>query len=284
MGLDAHGYNFLKYCVNNSAMGNVATIGRQGIHLSNDALKSLGISNGDKGDRYIEQLLIGRFGATRVDSFDISDYENATFLHDFNNKISQDHAQKYDWILDLGTTEHIFNLPQAFENYRSMLSIGGRIVHVLPANNFNGHGFWQFSAELFFSLYNSSNGFGEVRIFFADLNKENIWYRAPRPHSGERTVFWSETETYILVFARKSANVSHPFYLQQSDYLSDWSQGLSSVDRIDILSSRLTSNFIKDALRNIPGLNLLIRRIGFLRRRSTMSLRNFSDKLKLEKN
>ena len=36
---------------------------------------------------------------------------------------------------------------------------GGTIIHSLPSNNNCGHGFWQFSPELFFSLYNEKNGF-----------------------------------------------------------------------------------------------------------------------------
>ena len=39
-----------------------------------------------------------------------------------------------------------------------LTKIGGMIIHALPANNFCGHGFWQFSPELFYELYSPENG------------------------------------------------------------------------------------------------------------------------------
>ena len=43
-------------------------------------------------------------------------------------------------------------------------------------NNNCGHGFWQFSPELF-KIYNKKNGFDNTEIFIIDLFDKNNWYQ-----------------------------------------------------------------------------------------------------------
>jgi len=65
--------------------------------------------------------------------------------------------------------EHVFNASQGLKNVTRLCAPGGQIIHSLPANNFCNHGFWQFSPELFFSLYSDKNGYSETEIFLADV-------------------------------------------------------------------------------------------------------------------
>jgi 2-polyprenyl-3-methyl-5-hydroxy-6-metoxy-1,4-benzoquinol methylase len=55
---------------------------------------------------------------------------------------------KYDTVIDSGTLEHIFKAPEALEYCLLLCKPGGQILHMLPSNNWCGHGFWQFSPEL----------------------------------------------------------------------------------------------------------------------------------------
>ena len=50
-----------------------------------------------------------------VESIDNSVYENASIIHNMNIQ-TPTNATKYNYIFDGGTIEHIFNIPQAFEN------------------------------------------------------------------------------------------------------------------------------------------------------------------------
>lgn len=58
--------------------------------------------------RYAEKLL-KYLGATVAESFDFSDFEQASFVHDFNAPISSEHKNKYTLVIDGGSLEHIFN-------------------------------------------------------------------------------------------------------------------------------------------------------------------------------
>ena len=65
----------------------------------------------------------------------------------------------YDAVLDFGCLEHVFDFPVAWRNCVALCRVGGHLFHSLPANNLAGHGFYQFSPELFFNLYQAKNGF-----------------------------------------------------------------------------------------------------------------------------
>ena len=72
---------------------------------------------------------------------------------DLNQKVTDKNLyNKYDVILDIGNTEHIFDINTVLNNYNIMLKMKGYIIHMLPSNNYVDHGYYQFSPKLFFSL------------------------------------------------------------------------------------------------------------------------------------
>jgi hypothetical protein len=83
MGIDVHALNFIRYAEKQQPLGSVATIGRQGLHISKAKLRSIFPSARNYGP-YCEELLIDLLGATKVESFDNSDYEQATHIADMN--------------------------------------------------------------------------------------------------------------------------------------------------------------------------------------------------------
>lgn len=112
-----------------------------------------------------DTALFQSLGFDYVDSMDYSDYEGCTIVHDLNNDVSDSMYDKYDFIFDGGTSEHIFNLPKVLENYHKMLKAGGKIIHVLPSTNYTDHGFYMFSPTLFHDYY-TANKWKIVDSFF----------------------------------------------------------------------------------------------------------------------
>ncbi len=174
LGISVHPFNFLRYAHRSGAFGATATLGRQGLHVKNDVvLATFGGPPDYSHEGYCEDLLLRFFGATRVDSIDYSEYESASFVHDMNRPLPATLEGQFDTVIDSGTIEHVFNAPQAFDNVSRMCGPGAQILHVLPANNFCGHGFWQFSPALFFALYSKANGYAGTEVFIADLADAN---------------------------------------------------------------------------------------------------------------
>ncbi|MGH6810896.1 MAG: hypothetical protein ACREDM_00650 [Methylocella sp.] len=230
MGIDIHVLNFLKFARRKQAFGRVATIGRQQITVPIDKLKSaLNLKGYLNYGPYCEELLIGHFAATVVESFDNSDYEHATHIADMNKPLAV--QNRYDTVLDGGCIEHIYNIPQALRNVSEICSAGGQILHVSPTNNFCGHGFWQVSPELFFTLYSEANGYRETEVFLADLANEQFWYQVREPREGERANVTSSTPMYALVRTRRTKVFSHDD-VQQSDYVFAWKCNQKSSPKI----------------------------------------------------
>ncbi len=155
MGIDLHAYNFIEI--------DLAT-----------SIEQTG---------YCEPVLLA-LNAERVESLNFSDYEDATFIADLNRPLSI--GTKFGTLIDTGSLEHVFDVATAFRNTISLCKKGGRILHFLPVNNLNGHGFWQFSSDLLYSIYSALNGFAETEVYYASSLDPSCWYRMPNAKPGKR--------------------------------------------------------------------------------------------------
>lgn len=242
MGLDRHGIGFIRYASTKQGLGDVATIGRQGLAITPSELQRVlgkpDAPHGEWGEPMLESL-----GASLVESFDNSDFEGATHLIDLNK--DNDLPRQYDTIIDCGTTEHIFNAPKALRTYTELCKIGGQIIHVLPSNNFNNHGFWQISPELFFSLYTEANGYGETEVFLCDMGERDFWYQVTPPSNGEWSDATSPRAMQVMCRTRKVRDVAEPV-VQQASYASSWEEPHAAKYK---MSSRQR---LKDAIEGTP--------------------------------
>jgi hypothetical protein len=240
MGIDVPALQLISWASSKShGLGVAATIGRQSVNVPANVLRKLVNLPADyQYPQYCEELLIGALGAERVDSFDYSDFEGCTYIADMNQPLSP--PCQYDTIIDSGTLEHIYNVPQALRNLSSLCAVGGQILHCLPAVNFCGHGFWQFSPELFFSLYSAKNGYSETQVFVTDLEDETAWYEVLPPSSGYRATVWSDTPLYVLCRTVRQGDFSHE-NVQQSDYVFAWNlrPGEKLPDGVSVTPSKL---------------------------------------------
>ena len=214
----------------------VATIGRYRLSATMDYVEQFLRERGradlaeklsaEPGDGYCEPLLKIAFGAGVVQSIDASSYENADIIHDMNTPI--DRPERYSMVLDFGTLEHVFNVPVAFDNLAKLASPNAHILHMLPSNNFVGHGFYQFSPELFFQIYSPERGFSGTRVFGAPGGTPETWYEVKSPRELKKRVdITSRDQLNILVMTQKTGDpvplVQKP--VQQSDYVEIWDQG-----------------------------------------------------------
>jgi hypothetical protein len=163
-------------------------------------------------------------GAAEVRSFDASDYESATDIVDLNDPILERYKGRFTAVIDGGALEHVFNFPVAIRSSMEMVEAGGHMLAITPANNFSGHGFYQFSPELFFRIFSEPNGFRLERMMIFEDRPGADWFDVIDPvAAGERVMFVNATPTYLLVIARRVAVVpvlaAPP---QQSDYVVAW--------------------------------------------------------------
>src|SRR5207253_3919084 len=117
--------------------------------------------------------------------------------------------KKYDYIYDGGTIEYIFNLPQVLDNIINLLKPGGIFCSVTCNNNFSGHGFYQFSPELFFASFAPKYGMEIIELYLAKVGSDyNDWIRIEKKdfysHNGRIEFKFGDGEmVYILTIAKK---------------------------------------------------------------------------------
>ena len=69
-------------------------------------------------------------------SLDVSDYEGAQVLFDLNDdELPAGLRCAFNLVVNGGTLEHVFNVPNALTSISRMLRVGGAVLHVLPVNN-----------------------------------------------------------------------------------------------------------------------------------------------------
>lgn len=280
MGLDANGTKFLLYARDRGvSFAETAMVGRQNLLVSPEVLNANLARFGVKADSvklladgggYAEPFL-KVLGAEEIVSFDASDYEGASVVHDFNKPVPDEYKGRFTAVIDGGTLEHVFNFPVAIKNCMEMVRVGGHFLSITPANNHLGHGFYQFSPELLYRIFTPKNGFEMVQmmIFEETLNCE--WYEVADPDAvKERVILVNDEPSMLLIIAEKTSEAdifSTP--PQQSDYSAMWNSG-GAGPAADGVEAMLGSGVSSLAIRGWKQLQRRFSRsFGMLNRRSS---------------
>jgi hypothetical protein len=244
MALTFHTFKFLeKLKKNNLNFGETLTIGRLNNLLEKEDFKLLNIQIDQ--NIYADKLLKKHFNLWSLNALDYSSFEDADIIHDLNIPLENSNKQ-FNTIIDFGTSEHVFNVTECLKNISNLCKINGHIVHCLPANNNCGHGFWQFSPELFFNIYDNKNGFDETEIFLINLFDKKNWYKINKQKIGERLELNSKEPLYLLV---KTKKIGKNLYqnINQSDYEQQWLNDQYPIvfkkKRLSLLNKRIKDLF-----------------------------------------
>ena len=141
--------------------GKVLQLGRQDIHLDRAALQALAAEHGfelrpSTGPSISDKTFFGALGFDTVQSLDAADYQGADIVHDLNTVPPPQPHRSFDVVLDVGTLEHVFNVPTALTNVHDLLKVGGRFIALLPSSNHVDHGFYSFSPVLFADYFHAN--------------------------------------------------------------------------------------------------------------------------------
>jgi hypothetical protein len=236
VGLDHNGVRFLLQArASGVSFERTATLGRQSLDLSlpllarvlhnagqrdawSTARRLLTASNG-----YADELF-ALLGCRELVAFDASPYEGAAVVHDFNQPLPREYYDRFTAVLDGGSLEHVFNFPTAIANLMRLPVLRGHYLGISPVNNFPGHGFYQFSPELFFRVLAPENGYSIRTMSLFEEGWMGGWKEVSDPATVRRRVtFVNRAPTYLAILAEKIADAV-PFERSplQSDYAAEW--------------------------------------------------------------
>lgn len=87
-----------------------------------------------------------------LDVYDVVAHRGGEIVVDLNYPVEAFGRQPYDFVLDIGTLEHCFNIGQAALNMASLLAKGGVILHENPFN-WGNHGFYNMNPTWYVDFY-----------------------------------------------------------------------------------------------------------------------------------
>jgi hypothetical protein len=121
-----------------------------------------------------DKVVFSAMGFDSYESMDYSEFEGADIVHDLSNpNVPEQYSDKYDFIIDGGTIEHISNPISALQCVHKMLKIGGTFYFNQPIFYGVNHGFFNFSPQ-FFTEYYKSNKYiiNNMTIWCAEYDTE----------------------------------------------------------------------------------------------------------------
>ena len=212
------------------------------------------VNNLYQEDGYSE-LLWNALGCSlgSLDVFDNSDYEGANIIHDMNEPVQDIYIGKYSVVIDGGTLEHVFNYQTAIRNVMLMVREGGHLILMTPANQYMGHGFYQFSPQLFFSLLNKKNGYRIEEMLLCESDRSTFRVKKAKrlfdnTYDGVRRNISTRNRADLFVVAKRVGEVPDHFFVQQSDYLVKWEESKDNKKNMGRHNGLTICNFCKKAI------------------------------------
>lgn len=230
MGLSQYGFALLLARQMTGGLGRVLCLGRQrgamGQANAADLARIQEVPWHEdrvvRGSPWADSAILAA-GAESVDSMDCSTYESCSIVHDLNQPVPGSLTGAFDTIFDGGTLEHVFDFPAAIRNCLRMLKPGGVFLAETPSNNWMGHGFYQFSPELFYRVFTPERGSQVTGMAVLREGLRDQLFIIDDPATvGARLRYNVRGRTSLLVMARKLEDREAPATPQQSDYQTTW--------------------------------------------------------------
>jgi len=115
-------------------------------------------------------LILAGFRYTALDIF----HATNTILFDLNiHEPGPRLVEQFDLVMNLGTTEHVFNQLRAFQTIHSLMKVGGICYHDLPMAGYIDHALYRYD-PLFFSTVLPANDYETLFRAISSGSKEQV--------------------------------------------------------------------------------------------------------------
>lgn len=116
-----------------------------------------------QNSRYTSKDFFELLGFEDCQDIDFDAAEGCSIIHDLNQPLPVEHENCFDFVMENGTIEHIFDIKIAVGNIAKAVKVGGLVCHVSPLDAFN-HGFYNLSINFFNDFYRA-NGYGDMEFY-----------------------------------------------------------------------------------------------------------------------
>ena len=223
--------------------GRLATLGVQTIYMSEGDLtrqfERFGVQPVVPMAKPLDDKQLFRMmGFDAIQTLDYSDFEGADHVVDLNHDGLPEGLQgQFDVVLDSGTLEHVFHVPNAMKNIISLVKVGGRIIFLAPSSNHMDHGFYMFSPT-FFADYFLANKFeintGYVVRYSASL--DDLWdaYQYDPDRWRDLHIGGLDDKPYAIFFVVTRTAESTSGVIPQQNYYADTAAMYAGTNRAEV--------------------------------------------------
>ena len=212
------------------------------LEVALDQSTRLGRGKGYISDQFFFELL----GIKELYVLDVSKYEGCNIVHNLNKPVPDSFYGQFDFIIDGGTFDHLFDIKTCFENVVRMLKPNGRIFQWNAASNFSGAAYISFGPDLFYDFF-VLNQFADCKVYIAEVDsfaqKEN-WDLYEFQGLYEYDHFLSSRIQMVVVLAEKSPQSTCYRFPVQAQYRDDflWEPYKGGKARIDLSTRKSLSS------------------------------------------
>ncbi len=170
-------------------------------------------------DGFSERYL-SRIGWPEMESLDFSDIEDAQYVHDLGTPVGPDLKGRFDLVYDGGTTEHVFDIAQAFRNVDEMLMDGGIFVSCIGTDGWFGHGFYQVGPDIPWCYWGASLGYDVLGCWCFPRKARELPTAIEDPHTARRGATQQfDKPQFLFYVVRKVPRDGPPKPVIQSHYV-----------------------------------------------------------------
>lgn len=200
---------------------NGVILGRQKLHLQGVRLQrflrglrkygyDLTAEQITQEDGFTETLFTA-LGYPVIEALDFTDKEGAQHIHDLNEPVPDHLRERFDIVIDGGTTEHIFHIGQAIETCFHMLRPGGLMLAFVSCDGWFGHGFFQTGPDVPWRYWHHARGCEMLEVSAVARRRptEIVPIDDPtgKPRGGER----SFSGPHMIVYAARKPLVTKSY-------------------------------------------------------------------------
>lgn len=226
----------LKKLMEQHPSGRLITLSRY-LAPSYDVCEDLGvvIPGRYKNDLFVsDEVVLKAIGFDTVDVADYSSYDGAAITLDLNGmNVTDENKEEYDFVLDAGTIEHVYNIPNALANVFNLLKVGGKFVFYVPFRHDRGLlAYYGINPALLFDYFVANewkiNGF--IPHMYKSATQEVIELQgmdfAELPYIG------LDYAGYTWGCVTKAASTTHDRNPLEGDFATQWDKSERVLSRV----------------------------------------------------
>jgi hypothetical protein len=209
------------------------------IKIYNSTSQDLIQINKEAGQFIHAKTFFSQIGIKEKDYYDVDkfDFDKPKILHDLSKPFPKKYHGFFNFVIDSGTIEHIFDIKSVMENTAKLTKVGGIVLHLIPANNYLNHGFYQISPTFFYDFY-TANGFKVLESYLTETRPTRIRFHQYRQTTYNNKFFinpYSRLGSLFLV--KKIKNIDRVISPTQFFYSKISTQPKKNIKHFDFFTN-----------------------------------------------